>query len=336
MAGTEPVVVRRGSATRYSVLSPTGTGSGSVCDPRWLAARKPSLTVVSSPSAIDVEELDVEVRLGRVERGPEGEARMTEQHLVGGERRGGERHRVTGSSGAPGWWMRHGPARVGADRERAVAAEPELDSGAPVGSQRSSSRQPAPTPTGPSNDVNVGSRRDRDVGQPGDPVVEPRQQHAGRQLRGLGQRLRPLVVRRSVDHAGSSTSATGKKCCPRSVHRPGALGERLDVREGAGPEVVVVPAADREDRDRDRVEAVDERPVAPEPSKVGCARFAANSASASTTPPVVRFAMSGQLSISPRSVDLIPPGNTTSWYSDDGDCIGAIATRCSGRSTAAL
>ena len=71
-------------------------------------------------------------------------------------------------------------------------------------------------------------------------------------------------------------------------------------------------------------------------SNVGCARFAANSASASIAPSLVRFATSGQLSISPRSVDLIPPGNTTSWYSDDGDCMGAIATRCSGRSTAAL
>ena len=59
-------------------------------------------------------------------------------------------------------------------------------------------------------------------------------------------------------------------------------------------------------------------------------------APASITPPLVRLAMSGQLSISPRSVVLLPPGNTTSWYSDDGDCIGAIATRCSGRSTAAL
>ena len=40
-------------------------------------------------------------------------------------------------------------------------------------------------------------------------------------------------------------------------------------------------------------------------------------------------------SMSPRSVVLIPPGYTTSWYSDDGACIGAIASKCAGRSTAA-
>ena len=36
----------------------------------------------------DVEQLDVEVRVGGVERGRNGEARMAEEHLVGGERRG--------------------------------------------------------------------------------------------------------------------------------------------------------------------------------------------------------------------------------------------------------
>ena len=95
---------------------------------------------------------------------------------------------------------------------------------------------------------------------------------------------------------------------------------------GAGPEVAVVPAADREHRDRERRRGRSTNDRSRQnSSNVGCARFAANSASASTTPPVVRLAMSGQLSISPRSVDLMPPGNTTSWYSDEGDCVGAIA-----------
>ena len=41
-------------------------------------------------------------------------------------------------------------------------------------------------------------------------------------------------------------------------------GKRFDVRERARPEVAVVPAADREHGDVERVQAVDERPVAPE------------------------------------------------------------------------
>ena len=72
-------------------------------------------------------------------------------------------------------------------------------------------------------------------------------------------------ARSSVDaHVASSTSATGKKCGPRPVDRPRARRERFDVRERAGPEVAVVPPADREHRDLERVQAVDERPVAPE------------------------------------------------------------------------
>ena len=163
----------------------------------------------------------------------------------------------TGSSAAPGWWP--GWWKVTAPSAASARSAPVL----PVGSQPSSSRQPPPTPGGPSNEVKVGAGGTGTSGEAGDPVVEPCQQHPRSHLRRLGQDLRPLVTvgrrpRRLVDQRDR------EEVLPRAVHRPRAFGKRFDVREGAGAEVPVVPAADREDRDRDRPQQVDERPVAPE------------------------------------------------------------------------
>ena len=251
--------------TRSSVLSPTGTGSGSVCEPAVGRGEEAVVDHRLAAVRVHVDQLDVEVRLGRVERGPEGQARMSEQHLIGGERRGGEGHHVHGLVRRAGLVDGHGPARVGAHRERAVTAEPELD-------HRTPGRVPAIelAPSGAGTDRALERRerrlrRDRDVGHPRHPAVEPRQQDAGRHLRGLGRHVRPLVVRGAGRPRRLVDERDREEVLPRSVHRPRTPGHGLDVREGAGPEVAVLPAADREDRDREVREAPDERPVAPEP-----------------------------------------------------------------------
>ena len=214
----------------------------------------------------DVEQFDVEVRLGRVERGAERHAGVPDEHLVGGQRFGRERHGVDGLLrpliDLARLAERHRSDRARLGTERTVGVQEPSSTGR---ARWIPSIEFLPPGSDADRSLVRDERRrvrDRSIGSTRHPVVEPGEQHARRQLRIVGEHLVALssVARRPRRLLGERDR---KEMRPRPVDRPCPLGDRLDVGERARAEEVVVPPADGEHGDRHAVEDVDERAVAP-------------------------------------------------------------------------